>query len=781
MIESLLAGSSLIAIAKMTLAFAPFMFGAGSPGQAQYRISRCLRLRGGANPVLARTPSIAGNQKVYTLSFWMKRGSMGVAQVIWNVGPISTDYAILRINANDTMEWSRVVGSVVVGNKITSGVWRDPLAHVHVVLSVNASLGTAKIYKNGVEEAYSTNTNPSNTNGAENATVIHEFGRYAGSAGTQQFDGLLSEIYYVDGQALTPSDFAQIDVNTGAWTPKAYTGTYGTNGFHLDFADNSAATATALGKDSSGNGNNWTPTNISVTAGPTNDSFVDTPTNYGTDTGLGGEVRGNYCTLNPLNNNAVNVISQGNLHYIGHASTHGLTRATFEMADNTGTWTWEYIANANSLTGVAKSTATLANYLGADANGWGVFSGDGNMFTNGAVNGSVLAAHTTTDVMRFEMNTNTGVLTLFKGASSVGSRTIGSGPWYPATGRATGVVDFNFGQRPFSFTPTAGAKTLCTQNLPDPVIKKPSQYFDINLRAGTGSAFNVTGKEFQPDGIWIKGRSGSTDHALYDSTRGVQKDKNIVGVSVETTEAQGVTSFNSDGFSGGTLAKLNTNAATYVDWLFKAGVLPGIEFRSNTKGAGTENFSHSLGVSPSCVIHFGRTANPGFYVFHKGLTNMTTYYLGMHASSAASTATAVNAPTSTTFSVNTDYISNGTVFASWLFAEVPSFSKLDKYTGNGSADGTFVYCGFRPRWILLKRTDSTGDWVIIDAARSPFNIAGAGLFPNLTDAEFSASPFVDIVSSGFKLRSSGSSLNISGASYIFMAFAEVPFKYARAR
>jgi len=212
-------------------------------------------------------------------------------------GAATTDSTIFHAYiTNDAID---VGGAVSYG--VTSAVFRDPSAWYHVVIAMDTDQSTIanqiKIYVNGSSAlsisgvAYTPGTTTP-VNGAN----VHMIGRRS-TVNDRYFSGYMTEINMIDGQALTPSSFGETDPQTGVWIPKVYTGSYGTNGFRLRFNNNSSTTA--LGYDTSGNGNNWTPNNFSVTAGSGNDSMLDVPSLYGTDTGLGGEVRGNYCTLNP--------------------------------------------------------------------------------------------------------------------------------------------------------------------------------------------------------------------------------------------------------------------------------------------------------------------------------------------------------------------------------------------------------------------------------------------------------------------------------------------------
>jgi hypothetical protein len=655
--------------------------------------------------------------------------------------------------------------------------------------TTNATAGDRmRLYVNGGEViAFSTDTSPSlNADSRWNSAVAHYQGSNAGAA---VFDGYLSDVYFIDGQALTPSSFGETN-SDGVWVPKAYTGTYGTNGFHLDFKDAAltAGSNAGLGKDVSGNGNYWTTNNISVTAGVTYDSMVDTPTN-------------NYATLNPIDKYSTITVSDGALKAVkGTPDTWGLIRSTQGM--DSGLYYWEVIpavitARGGYSFGVYPNTGSLADYVGNSSGAgcqWATAS-TLNLYgtTKVAATCSVGADLTANSVIGMAYNANTGRLWIAIGNAWANSGDPSAGTGYTHTG-ITGTMfaaisayytsdEFrvNFGQRPFAYTPPTGFKALCTANFPAVAITKPANHFNAKTRTGTGAAFSVTGQAFQPDLVWTKGRSGATDHALYDAVRGVQKDIGTNLATDQTTQAQGVTAFNSDGFSGGTLAKINTNAATYIDWMWKESVTAGLDIVAVTGNGANRTVAHNLGVVPKMII--GKSlatagADTGWPVYHASLAN--TEYLMLNTTAAkAAGATYWNSttPTSSVFSLGTaaDVNTNADTYIYYVFAEIPGYSKFGSYVGNGSADGPFVFCGFRPRFIMLKATTAiAGNWVIHDTARDAYNVTDDVLYPNLSNAEVTIA--IDVTANGFKIRNNTTNENNTGSdTYIFAAFAEFPF------
>jgi 3D (Asp-Asp-Asp) domain-containing protein len=265
-----------------------------------YNIERSLRFNSADSAYLSRTPASAGNRKTWTWSGWIKRCATGTTHYFFSGGTGTSDTTAMgiRFTSDDTFRLT----SYTTDYRVSSSVYRDLSAWYHVVVAFDTTQATAsnriKIYINGSQvTTFSTSNDPTlNADYGINQAQSHSIGRW-NQAANNYTNGYMTEINFIDGQALTPSSFGETDSNTGVWKPKAFSGTYGTNGFYLNFSDNSGTTSTTLGKDSSGNGNNWTPNNFSVTAGAGNDSLVDSPTSYGTDTGVGGEVRGNYATF----------------------------------------------------------------------------------------------------------------------------------------------------------------------------------------------------------------------------------------------------------------------------------------------------------------------------------------------------------------------------------------------------------------------------------------------------------------------------------------------------
>ena len=809
-------------------------------GGEGYQIGRSVRLRSSASAYFNRTFGAPTDNKKFTLSGWVKRGAVGSGYYpLFLAGTSGSAYAGIWFNGDTFVVFS--YNGATVYNLTTNAVYRDPSAWYHIVVVFDTAQATASsrllIYVNGVQvTSFAASTYPAqNLAGYFNSAIAHNIGN-ASIAGAGYFDGYLTEINFIDGQALTPSSFGEYNAITGVWQPKKYGGTYGTNGFYLNFSDPSAATAAAIGKDYSGNGNNWTPNNISVTAGVTYDSMLDVPTPYAD----GGNGRGNYAVLNPLNlqgSITSGTISGGNLNSTPSPSAAGYTNYLSSIAaPSTGYWYAEFAVSGtyqganNNFVGIQLASSKSTTSLGAEATTYSYADGDRTTgsFRNNNTTSQSVAGFQTGDVLMVAIG-NGGVwfgkngTWLGTGSPNPATATSPaysglSGDYYFAysaygtSGVTYGYSSFaNFGQRPFAYTPPTGFKALNTQNLPDSTINNGAKYMAASLYTGTGASQSIVNSgnntgavSFQPDFLWVKSRNNVSNNGLFDSVRGGSK---LLISELTDAEYTGtyLSSFNSNGFTIGATASstLNASSYTYVGWQWKANG----SAVSNTAGSitsqvnanPTAGFSvvtytgtganatvgHGLGVAPKLIIGKKRNSTGSWQTYVSAIPNMATGYIVLNNSGAwTSNSTIWNgtAPTSTVFSLgtDTDINQNGATNVAYCFSEVAGYSKFGSYTGNGSADGPFVYCGFRPRYVMIKRTDSTGDWEIWDTSRDPYNASGHELLANSSQAE-AVYNAIDILSNGLKLRDGSLAWNTSGGTYIFCAFAENPFKNSLAR
>jgi hypothetical protein len=328
------------------------------------------------------------------------------------------------------------------------------------------------------------------------------------------------------------------------------------------------------------------------------------------------------------------------------------------------------------------------------------------------------------------------------------------------------------------------------------IIDKPSDYFNTILYTGTGSSLANTGVGFQPDWVWIKGRSGATEHVLTDSVRGVTKELSSNDDGAEETVAQGLTAFGSDGFTVGTDGSYNTSSATYASWNWLAngagvsntdGSITSTVSANTTSGFSIVSYTgttsagatvgHGLGVTPKMIIVkrlAGGSTNWGIY--HEAMGNTATLFFTTGAKDTDVSYWNNTSPTSSVFTLGSSTLGNAAnTYIAYCFAEKQGYSKFGSYTGNGNASGPMIVTGMKPAFVIQKNA-STGStpWFLFDNKRNPFNKTDLKVNPNSSDAE-SAANEIDMLSNGFKVRTSGSYTNASGNSVIYMAFAENPF------
>jgi len=311
-------------------------------------------------------------------------------------------------------------------------------------------------------------------------------------------------------------------------------------------------------------------------------------------------------------------------------------------------------------------------------------------------------------------------------------------------------------------------------------IDDPGEYFNTVLYTGTGSSNAISGVGFSPNWVWIKERDSTSSHSVSDTIRGVTKRLNPDLTDDEETLSGLMTSFDSDGFTNAADNGVNENTKTYVAWNWKESATPGFDIVAFTGNGSARTISHSLSAVPKMYIVKNRsTGSTQWRVYHASLG--ATKHMALDATQAVGDAASVfndTEPTSSVFSVGTDDAANknGDSLIAYLFADKQGYSKFGSYIGNGNVDGTFVYTGFKPAFIMTKQTDGTDWWVINDNKRDPFNASTYGLRPNDSAAESSDEAWTkDLLSNGFKHRTANSGSNGSGNEYIYMAFAENPF------
>ena len=584
------------------------------------KISRSLRFDSASSSYIHWTPSSAGNQKTWTWSGWVKRADLDNECVLFS-GSASpgANYYITFSGGSGTGTGYNGLSffygyGVHVGTALNT--FRDTSAWYHIVVEVDTTQSTAadrvKIYVNGTEITYGYTNYPSqNADLGINSSYRMSMGSINSYAAWSLSNLYLAEVHFVDGQAIAPTEFGEPDSN-GVWNPKEFSGTYGTNGFYLDFSDNSSNAA--LGTDTSGNSNTWTVNNLSVASGAGNDSLVDTPTNYGDDTGAGGEVRGNYATLNPLHTLATATLANGNLQ------TTSSNPAFSSILITSGKWYVEHTVTTAAYNlcfsqidhpSGATPSSSNSKSIGWYTNGtvyWG--AGDDDSSATSYVAGDVLAAAIDMDNSTIKLYKNGSLETTIDFTSSNYHR-FAEGMY---VSQFSGTGHWNFGQRAWTHAAPSGYKALCDTNLPSATIKDGAKHFDVVTYTGDGGTQSISSLNFQPDLVWIKCRDIAYSHNLYDSLRGHTNALYTDRTDAEVAETRYgyLSSFDSNGFtlSPGSNDNDNTHRSgtNYVAWAWNAGdttetIAAGSLGNYNTDRVWSDNLSVASGSFDQAVTN----------------------------------------------------------------------------------------------------------------------------------------------------------------------------------
>ena len=586
---------------------------------------------------------------------------------------------------------------------------------------------------------------------------------------------------------------------------------YGTrNNIYVAFADTREA---AFFKDVTTNGNNFTPVNLDY-----RDSVFDVPTN-------------NFAVLNPLSSYSTIALSEGNLKASESANV-GRT-AFSSIALQSGKWYFEaYVQTAGTYVGIGLSddSYTGSSYTGDSANSYGYLSHSGNKYNNGAAVGYG-ATFTAGDIVSAAFDVTTGTLTFYKNGVSQGTAftSISLEQFFTVTSR-NGVIIANFGQDSsfaglhatananadskghggFAYAPPSGFLALCSQNLPDVEIIDGSEYFNTVLWTGNGGTTTVSDVGFQANFTWIKARSAARHHLLWNTVSGVSRRLQSSNTDPESfTDDKGITEWNSDGFvfKHQSSNEFNTLNQTMVAWNWLAGTAfsndasatgvgtidssgqvnttAGFSIVSYTGTGSNGTVAHGLGSVPKMIIFKVRNTTDNWTTYHAGIaSDAETDGIFLNLTNAAQDQTVFfndTAPTSSVFSISTNHSVNGSsnTYIAYCFADVEGYSKVGSYVGNGNADGPFIYTGFRPAWIMQKKSNNTGHWHIWDSARNTSNEVTRYLSADDTSTE-ATDGGLDILSNGFKPRKTGSGLNASGDTYVYLAFGSQAYKFSNA-
>ncbi len=774
-------------------------------GELSYEIDQSIRFNDGDSPYLNRsfvTPTSAAN---FGYSFWVKLGAGYNGSYILSAnGSGNNDNFYFSSNKINIQEGG-------VNRLISDQVFRDHAAWYHFVVAYELGNSTnaekLRVYLNGSEiTSWSTDARSglSSTSSRLNANgVSHDIGANVNngvSTHLNNFDGYLAEFHFVDGTVLTPAMFGETD-SDGVWVPIEASPSYGNNGFYLDFQDSSD-----LGEDFSGNNNDFT------SSGLTADQMLDTPTL-------------NASTLNPLWAGAG--LSDGNLVATATGNSYQWATSTFAIDDG-GKYVCEFQKSAGTFGYVGifqlgnHNVKTGNNYM------YAINVGTGEVVKNASVLVDVGAAPANS-LMRIEYDGSNDTIKIFDD----GAETFPAATGVSNTVGLTGQNSLHFGCAPYgsgtvitatfqnlSGTPTADFLELTSTALPTPSITDGSKYFQPTLFTGTGSTQTITNggnSDLQPDLIWIKNRSATDSHVLTDSVRGATKILATNSTGAESTDADTVTAFNSDGFALGADVKVNTSSENYVAWQWKAdsawsesasgNILASSGRRNTTAGFSIASWTHR--TSANYAIKHGLSTTPEFFMiksrdsgtnwdcWHKDLgdtakrlimttsAEITAYWVDASDSDDGSgsygdISSGESPVTASLFGFQHDNFSATDDIIGYFFHGVVGHSSFGSYTGNGSTGtgGVFVHTGFTPAMVILKRTNSAQEWQIYDNQRSPTNVMSKLLKPNDSAAEVDNSPGdneISFLSNGFQLNEDNGGMNASGSSYIFAAWAELPF------
>ena len=816
----------------------------GQAGFYDYQIDNSLRFNDGSTANLSKTLPDSGDRQTWTFSAWVKRSAFpSNGTTIFSSFISSQNYGLIRFLDGDNINVVSKISDVNGINLTTNALFRDPSSWYHIVVAVDTTQSTStdrvKIYVNGTQiTSFSTSTYPSqNYNSIFNYNKLHYVGRYGGHTNAN-YDGYMAQVHLIDGQQLDPTSLGE--TKSGVWIPKDTSGlTFGTNGFRLEFGDSAA-----IGDDTSGNGNDWTATNLSA-----HDVVPDSPTL-------------NYSTFNPLAVDYISNItySEGNLKF-NNSTVH--KTAFGGMGVVTGKWYWEgSTAGSNRFTiGLTDArnqsykqvagTNAIVGYLPSTSYSFGDAVGlyADTLRKNGStVDSSLFGSYATGDFFAIAFDADAGKVWISRNGTWANSgggtasttldpdsndTTVTTGETYlpafsiesPTTWTVNYGQDSTFagattaggnsdenGYGDFKYAVPSGFLALNSANLPEPDITPidddvPEDYFNTVLYNGASAIVNVTGVGFSPEFLWIKRRNASsTNHKLLDIVRGSGQALESNNTGSESDESANFSSFDSDGFTLPNVGAgaYNVSGGTYVAWNWLAGgtavsntegtiassvsanTEAGFSIVSYTGTGSAATIGHGLSQTPDMMIVKNRDdGTRSWIVYHKDNTSAPeTDFLRLDGTNATADFPVWNdtAPTSSVFSVN-DPSTNGSGndIIAYCFHSVEGYSKFGSYTGNGSTNGTFVYTGFRPAWVTIKQTDAARDWWMLDNKRDPDNVVGLRIRPNSSNAEEGPDATFDYVANGFKIRGNYTTLNASGGTYIYMAFAEMPFKYANAR
>lgn len=787
--------SSFLTLGQLKMVFN--MIGAPSGGYSGYSIGQSMLLDGSSD-YLSWTPGTATDRKIWAARIMVRRHELGRAQCLMSGYIATSNFASgsIQFNSSDQLNVQNNDGTSTNFNVTTSRVFRDVGSFYDILVIFDSTQATAsdriKIFVNGVQQTSFAATSYPSLNYAVsglNGTSTHYIGvDNTPATGLRNYANVtVSELYFIDGNAPAVADFGEFYNGTTKWRAIQPSGlTYGTNGFHLDFSNSGD-----LGEDQAGS-NDWT-----VNGTPEQSS--DSPTV-------------NYATMNSLDvsSDLPPTCADGN-RTVSRTTGFGAIRATIAIdPTDTDGYYWEVECNTTGVgyIGIA-NTKEYLNYSPAAQRGHDLEqsammrTANGNLHWSNADQGSYGNSTANSDRLMFCVKNGKFYIgengTWFNSGDPDAETGEGKSGLTELVSPCVNIYDgenytFHFNSEDWNHTAPTGAKELCAANLPEVTITDPGEHFNVLLHTGTGAELAVTGANFQPNWTWIKNRDSTDSNMLFDVIRGATEVLHSNETAAEATEAQTLKSFDSDGFTLGTDVQVNTNTEDFVSWNWKAGgtgvanndgTISSVVSVNDDAGFSIVGFegtgaAGTVGHGQSGALEMiwlkNRTDATNWLVYDK--FNGGADYLQLNLTNAVGTSSDIwnnTDPTSALFSVGSNNASNGSSddMIAYCFRSIPGYSKVFSYIGNGSTDGPFVYLGFKSRWVMLKRVDNISGWMIGDALRPEYNDKRYELRANDSSAEVTTISHFDILSNGFKKRYTD--FNVSGGTYIGIAFAENPF------
>ena len=743
----------------------------------------------------------------FCVEWWVRPSLSSSNERVWSTWDgTGSDVAgyLMTLTNSGALEFAggnQSTGSWVFSLSASGVLTADTWQHIAVARSGT----TLRVFVDGTEEL-STTLSDADSAIIDGGTEAFYLGKWVATG--DDFEGYLDEIRVSKGAARYTGSFTP---PTTEFTPDAYTMLL----IHSNWDG-------GLGADSSGNGNNFTVTNLVAT-----DQMKDSPTN-------------NFATLDPILPTTNMTYSEGNLKQVNGASTGNCTASTIGVSS--GKWYAEFIWESSSYSqiGLAIDNVNPVAYCGGSGStSLGYFSGNGIIYFNGAGTGTTYSSYAVDDVIGVALDLDGGTVKFYKNNSLEGTFTLQSAftsasSVHFACGEESSANVANFGSDSsfagnltaqgnqdgnsigdFYYEPPSGYLALCTDNLSAPEIKLPGDNFNTVLYTGTGASDNaVTGVGFAPDMVWVKDRTYAENHGLTDSVRGGTCVLTPDNAGAEACDTSYMTSLDSDGFTVGSNNWMNRNTESHVAWnwlgdgvdggtLNEVGDIDSYVNVNTTAGFSIVKFTgnktasqtvgHGLSQQPTLGILKNASSSQSWRAYFSEIGDTSYGYLDR--TDAFVTSAGTWSPTASVFTVDDSDAINGTsnTIVAYCFHEVAGYSKIGTYTGNGNNDGTFIYTGFRPAYTMTKNIASaegyTG-WTIQDVKRAPYNIVtlgtmltASGDYVEGTRSQGSTSTlnYYDILSNGFKMRGTGYEINQADAVYVYIAFAEYPFKYTNAR